>query len=495
MLYFRMTLTMLVSLYTSRVVLNTLGIEDFGIYNVVGGVVVMFGFFNSAMSSATQRFLSFEIGRNNLIQLRSTFNAALIVHISIAILVVILAETIGLWFVNRYLNIAAERMEAARWVYQFSILSFVISIIQVPYNAAIIAHERMNIYAYVSILEVTLRLLVVLMLTWISFDKLKLYAILICVVTLVIAIIYCLYSLRHFNETKFVFVRDKKLYKTLVSYSGWNLFGNIAGVAKGQGINILFNIFFGAIVNAAQGIAYQVQAATQSFVNNFQMAMNPQIIKSYASRENEYLNQLIIRGSKFSFYLLLIISIPIIVEVDFILELWLNTVPKYASTFTVLILIISLIDCISGPLMTAIQATGNIKAYQAIVGTLLILILPISYIFFKFHFPPETALLINIIIATIALFIRLFFMNRYLNFSIILFLKEVVLRNLIIGIFTFTPVLLAHKIIEVVYIRLPIVLALTIIVGSVVIYLIGLNGMERECIKTHLTKFIYRKNG
>jgi O-antigen/teichoic acid export membrane protein len=272
-----MILTMLVSLYTSRVILNTLGIEDYGIYNVVGGVVSMFAFFNSAMSSATQRFLSYEIGRGDFEQLRKTFNATQIIHIGIAILIFILAETVGSWFVKTYLVIPSERLEAAIWVYHFSVLSFMVSIIQVPYNATIIAHERLNVYAYVSIIEVTLKLLIVFMLTWITFDKLKLYGILYFCVVFIIAVIYRVYTRRNFQESRFEVVKDKKLYKTLINYSGWNLFGNIAGVAKGQGVNIILNIFFGPAVNAARGIAMQVQAAVNSFVSNFQMAVNPQI--------------------------------------------------------------------------------------------------------------------------------------------------------------------------------------------------------------------------
>ena len=315
---------MLVSLYTSRVILNTLGVEDYGIYNVVGGVVSMFAFFNSAMSSATQRFLSDEIGKGDFVQLRKTFNATQVIHIGIAVFIFILAETVGLWFVKTYLVIPPERLEAAIWVYHFSVLSFMVSIIQVPYNATIIAHERMNVYAYVSIIEVSLKLLIVFMLRWITYDKLKLYGILHFGVVFIIAAIYRVYTRRNFEESKFEFVKDQKLYKTLISYSVWNLFGNIAGVAKGQGVNILLNIFYGPVVNAARGIAMQVQAAVNSFVSNFQMAVNPQIIKSYAADEREYMYSLVIRGSKFSFYLLFFLSLPIMIEVDQILKLWLK---------------------------------------------------------------------------------------------------------------------------------------------------------------------------
>ena len=473
---------MLVSLYTSRVVLNTLGVEDYGIYNVVGGVVTMFAFFNSAMSSATQRFLSYEIGKGDFKQLRKTFNVTQIIHIGIAILIFILAETIGLWFVKTFLVIPPERLEAAIWVYHFSVLSFMVSVIQVPYNATIIAHERMNVYAYVSIIEVLLKLLIVFMLTWITYDKLKLYGILHFVVAFFIAAIYRIYTRMNFEESKFEIVKDKKLYKTLVSYSGWNLFGNIAGVANGQGVNILLNMFYGPVVNAARGIAMQVQGAVNSFVGNFQMAVNPQIIKSYAADEKEYMTSLIIRSSKFSFYLLYLLSLPIIIEIDQILKLWLKTVPEYSSIFTLLILIIILIDCISGPLMTSVQATGKIKLYQIVVGTLQLFILPISYLFLKLGYSPEITLYVNIAISSIALVFRLFFLRRILNFPSMQFIKEVVLVNIIIVFLTFLiPFYIRYKMDESV-LRLITIVSVSFIWNIFIIYHVGLNKKEKILI-------------
>lgn len=493
MLYFRMILTMLVSLYTSRVILNTLGVEDYGIYNVVGGVVTMFAFFNSAMSSATQRFLSYEIGKGDFKQLRKTFNATQIIHIGIAILIFILAETVGLWFVKTYLVIPPERLEAAIWIYHFSILSFMVSIIQVPYNATIIAHERMNVYAYVSIIEVLLKLLIVFMLTWITFDKLKLYGILNFAVVFLIAVIYRVYTRRHFEETKFEVVRDKKLYKTLVSYSGWNLFGNIASVTKGQGVNILLNMLFGPTVNAARGVAMQVQGAVNSFVGNFQMAVNPQIIKSYAADEKKYMASLVIRSSKFSFYLLYILSLPIIIEIDQILKLWLKTVPDYSSIFTILVLVIILIDCVSGPLMTAIQATGKIKVYQAVVGSLLTLILPISYILLKRGYSPEVTLYVNIVISIIALSFRLYLVWKLLEFPVLSFIQEILLRNLIVVLLSLTiPLFIRYNMSENL-VRLIIIVSATMIWNSIVIYSIGLQKSEKAIVIKAINKILKRK--
>lgn len=493
MLYFRMILTMLVSLYTSRVILNTLGVEDYGIYNVVGGVVTMFAFFNSAMSSATQRFLSYEIGKGDYVQLRKTFNATQIIHIGIAVLIFILAETVGLWFVKNYLVIPPDRLQAAIWVYHFSVLSFMVSIIQVPYNATIIAHERMNVYAYVSIIEVLLKLLIVFMLTWIAYDKLKLYGILHFTVVLLIAAIYRIYTRKNFEESKFEVVKDKGLYKTLISYSGWNLFGNIASVTKGQGVNILLNMFFGPTVNAARGIAMQVQSAVNSFVSNFQMAVNPQIIKSYAADEKGYMSSLVIRSSKFSFYLLYILSLPIIIEIDQILKLWLKTVPEYSSIFTILVLVIILIDCVSGPLMTAIQATGKIKVYQAVVGSLLTLILPISYILLKKGYSPEITLYVNIIISIIALSFRLYLVWKLLEFPVKTFIREILLKNIVVILLTLALPLFIRYYMDEKIIRLVIIVFVTIIWNSIIVYSIGFNSSERKFVISGFNKILKRQ--
>jgi O-antigen/teichoic acid export membrane protein len=491
MLYFRMILIMLISLYTSRVILNTLGVEDFGIYNIVGGIVTMFVFLNGAMASSTQRFLSYEIGNNDFKQLKKTFNATLIIHIIIAIVIFLLIETIGIWLLNNYLNIPKERMEAAQWVYHFSALSFLISIIRVPFNAMIISHEKMNIYAYVSIFEVLIKLLIVFMLTWISFDKLKLYGILLLCVNALVAILYITYSKINFSETKFEFVKDKALYKTLISYSGWNLFGNFALVAKGQGITIILNVFFGPVVNAAQAIANQINAAVQSFFSNFQMAVNPQIIKSYSANEKEYMLNLILRSAKFSLYLLFIISLPIILEVDIILELWLKTVPNYTSSFTVLVLIILMIDSISGPLMTGIQATGRIKVFQIIVGILQIMILPISYLLFRYNYPPQATYFVSIIISLVALVIRLTIFKKLVDeFSIKKFIEDVVLRSIIIISFSIIVSIALKYYLDVNVLNSFITIILSVLFSITSVYFIGLKNDERMILKLGIKNFL-----
>lgn len=482
---------MFVSLYTSRVVLNTLGIQNYGIYNVVGGIVTMFGFINGAMVSATQRFFSFELGRNNYVQLRKTFNATLSIHTAIALIFFILAESIGLWFVKTQLNIPTDKIEAAQWVYHFSVLSFIITILQVPYNSIIIARERMSVYAYMSILEVILKLLIVFLLSWIVYDKLKLYGILLFIVSFIIAFIYRIYCLKKFDETHFYIVKDKALYKTLISYSGWNLFGNLAIVTKGQGINIILNIFFGTVVNAAQGIANQVNSAIYSFVGNFQMASNPQIIKSYAANEKSYMTSLVIRTSKFSFYMLYIITLPVMLEIEYILELWLKIVPMYTATFTVLVLISALIDSISGPLYIAIHATGKIKKYQVIVGTVLVSILPISFILFKIGFPPESTFVVSIIITFLAFIVRIIFTKiRIPEFSIRHFFQEIFIKNIPVVLLSLLIPLIIRINMQMGVLRFSLIILFSLISCIVAIYVIGLKNDEKIFLKSALNAFI-----
>ncbi len=493
LLYFRMILIILVSLYTSRVLLNILGVQDFGIYNVVGGVVTMFVFLNGAMTTATQRFLSFEIGRNNQVQLKKTFNATLVIHIFIAIFLFILIELIGFWVLNNYLNLPEDRMDAARWVFHFSAISFVATIIQVPYNACVISHERMNIYAYISIFEVMMKLVIVFLLGYLSFDKLKLYGILLSGVNVIIALIYIIYSRKNFVETKFEMVKDKALYKTLISYSGWNLFGNFALVAKGQGITIISNVFFGPAVNVAQAIASQVNAAVQSFFSNFQMAVNPQIIKSYSVNDKNNMISLLFRSARFSYYLLLILSLPIMLEIETVLKIWLKIVPNYACSFTILILIIVLIDCISGPLVTAVQATGKIKISQIIVGSLQILILPISFLFFELGYSPESTFYVSITISILSLFMRLTILNTLLpEFSASKFIKEVVIINILItGLSLIIPMFLKYFLAKTI-LNAFIVIFASLLSSIICIFLIGIKKEESLLLKDQLNKTVLK---
>lgn len=445
LLYVRMLLTMGVSLYTSRVVLNVLGVEDFGIYNIVGGIVVVFSFLNTAMSSATQRFLNFELGRGNNDEVKRVFSMSMTAHISIAFIVIVLGETIGLWFLNSQLNIPAERMIAANWVYQFTILTFCIQIIRVPYNASIIAYEKMSFYAYISIAEVVLKLLIVFLLFYVGWDKLKLYAVLTCGVMLITLILYKLYCNKVFTTCRYNYFWDASRYKKLMSFSGWSLFGGIANVGAQQGLNILLNIFWGVTVNAAIGIANQLSSAMYGFVSNFQTAFNPQIVKSYASNDRTYFMSLIFQASKFSYYLLLLLALPVLISTDFILEIWLKIVPEYSASFCRLIILFLLIEAIAAPLWMSVQATGKIRNYQILIGTLIFLNLPLAYIVLKLGFRPESVLFIRVMIHLITFFTRILYLRPRIGLPARRYIREVILPVSLVTLMALPLPLIANQ--------------------------------------------------
>lgn len=490
-LYFRMILILIVSLYTSRLILNILGVQDFGIYNVVGGVVTIFGFLNGAMASSTQRFLSFELGRGDIVKLKRIFNVSLIIHISIAILVLILAETFGFWFLNNYLNLPENRIEAAQFIFHFSVLSIVISIIQLPYNAIIIAREHMNIYAYISIIEVLFKLSVVFILPTISYDKLKFYGFLLFIINFIIALTYIIYVNKNFKETSFQFTSDKYLYKVLISYSGWNIFGALSMIIKGQGITILLNIFFGTIVNASHAIAMQISGAINSFVSNFQIATNPQIVKSFATNDKVYMTSLVIKSARYSFYLIFILTFPIIIEIKYILKVWLNIIPAYTEIFTILILINAWIESISGPLVTMVNATGKIKYYQVIIGLVFMLNLPISFFLFKIGYSSTSTFILNIVITFLVLLLRLFFANKLIKeFTCRRFIFEVIFKGILILLLSIIFPYLIYFNYSQGFFRFIIVIIFSITSTIVLVYNIGMTENEKKMIKSYLYKYL-----
>jgi O-antigen/teichoic acid export membrane protein len=480
MLYFRMILTMLVSLYTSRVVLNTLGVEDYGIYNVVGGVVVMFGFLNSSMASATNRFLSFELGRKDYVRLRNIFSMSVNIHSIIALVIFLLAETVGLWFLNTQLKIPAARFNAAFWVYQFSVLSFMVSIVRVPYNSMIIAHERMNIYAWMSIIEVVLKLLIVYLLLIVSFDKLKLYSALTFLVTLLISVIYAVYCLRKFNEAKYRFYWEPQLFKQVFSHSGWMLFGTTANMLSTQGINMLMNIFFGVTVNAARAIAYQIQGAVNTFVSNFMMAVNPQIIKLYAQNDMDIMYKLVFRASRYSFYLFFVMALPVLMLTETFLTWWLKIVPEFAVLFTRLTIIDLGFTVFYGPLATINQATGKIKNYQLAITILFLTIFASTLIAYKVGMPSYTAFIIMIITSVIGVFMRLLIIKRQIQFSISLYIRNVLYKTFSVAILSIPLPLLLLKSFGNDFLQFIIVGLASVLSVTISVWVVGMEESERS---------------
>ena len=488
-LYVRMIFVLLVALYTSRVLLDVLGVEDYGVYNVVGGVVTMLGFFNGAMVASTQRFFSFAIGQEDVEQLKRNYSTILLIQGGLALLVILLAETVGLWFVRTYLVIPPERMSAALWVYHFAVFSFVLSMLQVPFTALIITHERMNVYALISIGDVALKLLLVLVLPYLPFDKLISYAVLLFCVALITCSIYVLYCKVRLRYVRVIKRFDRNLFRVLLSYMGWNLWGNSAAVIMGQGINILLNIFFGPAVNAARAIAYQVQGALNQLVANFQLALNPPIVKSYARGEIDYMHRLIISGSKLSFFLLLLFAIPVGLEAPLLLSIWLKEVPLHTVLFTNLILIVGCIDSLSGTLMTAAQASGKIKKYQMFVGLLLILNLPVSYAVLKFGGSPESTMVVAVVISLIALLVRLRIISPLVQLSVSTYCREALVPVMLTSIpsialgFGVKKWLggddLLHGLL---------VILLSFAISATFVYLVGLSHHERRIVRSRICK-------
>lgn len=435
LLYFRMLFMMLVSLYTSRIVLSTLGVTDFGIYGVVGGIVSMFTFMNSAMSTGTQRFLTYELGRGDSRQLEKVFSMSLNIHLLLAVVILLLAETVGLWFFYEKMVIPADRVTAALVVYQLSILVALVMILSVPYNAVIIAHEKMSAFAYISIFEGLAKLLIVYVLLIAPYDRLILYAILMLAVQLTVRFIYGFYCKKHFPESVYHWSFDRQLFKEMMSFAGWNFWGNCAAVAFTQGLNILLNMFFGPVVNAARTVAVQVQGAIFQFSSNFQVALNPQITKSYAQGDWKYMHSLIFRSSKFTYLLLFLLSLPVFLKVEYILALWLKEVPEYSAIFLRLILCVTIVDAVANPFMTAASATGRVKKYQTVVGAILLAILPISYIVLKLGGAPYSVFIVHLTIAVIAFVVRLFVVRPLINLSV----KDYV-RQVLLPLFAFTLV-------------------------------------------------------
>lgn len=490
LLYFRTFFVLLVSLYTSRVILNTLGVVDYGVYNVVGGVIVMLGYLTNSLSGASSRYITYDLGTGNMALMKKTFGNILTIHFIMALIIIVIAETIGLWFVSTQLQIPIERQNAAFWVYQFAIFSSAINLVGVPYNAAIIAHEKMSAFAFISIIDAVAKLLIVYLLAVIPYDKLITYSFLFLCVQLFDRIVYGVYCTRHFEETKVRMSYDKKLFKDIFAFAGWTMNGNIAAMGFTQGLNMLLNIFFGPTVNAARGIAVQVQSACQQFCNNFQMALNPQLTKSYAQGDLEYMHKLLIKSSKFSFFILFIIAMPLIFEIDVVLRLWLGIVPDYTVIFVRLMLIIALLYTLSNPIIVSVHATGTIKKFQIIEGIILLQIVPISYVLLKFfHVHPTCVFVVHIIIEMIAQYIRLKIVLPLITMDMGVYIRSVLKPILFVVIVS--PVLpyivyrqMPHDILSFVMIFL-----ICIICTALTIYILGMTRSERNFLKSKILHY------
>lgn len=479
-LYVRMFLIIIVSLYTVRVVIRTLNVTDYGIYMAVGGIVLALSFLSQTIASASQRFFAYELGRKDFCQLRHTFSMIFIVYIIIVLAILFIAETLGLWFLNNVMTIPVNRLEAANWVYQFALLSFIVKILTNPYNAVIIARENMKIYAYVSIVEAFLKLLIVYLLVVFAIDKLKLYAVLTFAVTCIVSAIYVLFCFKKYEESRISLFWDKALFFYIFLYSSWSLFGTMAGVANTQGTNLLLNVFWGPVVNAAYSVAQQVSTVIQQFSGNFFMAIRPPLIKSYAEGNYVDMMQLFYLSSRFSFLLLYAVILPLILEVEFILKLWLGDVGEYMISFTKLILVYCLVLAIGNPITIIMQAAKKVKLYHGIVDSFVLLTLPLSYVFLKFGCPPEVSLLVAVVMLMIAHIIRLFVFAKVVTFSFKEYWKKFVFPTMLVTFFSALPAFYIQSVISGGFVQFVVVCLVSLSCIGISGYLVVLTPIEKS---------------
>lgn len=487
-LYMRMFVILIVSLFTSRVILQVLGASDYGTYNIIGGVVVLFSFINGALTAATQRYLNFYIGRKDMQKTHDVFCMSMNIYIILSGIFLVLAETVGLWFVNTQLNIPNGRMIAANWIYQFTVFSFMLNLTRIPYNASLIAYEKMDFYAYLSLLDVILKLGIVYLLYISPIDKLIAYGFLFMLTDLTDNIIYRVYCKKKFKTASYHWIWDKDLFKELLSFSSWSLFGNAANVVAQQGLNILVNIFYGVTLNAALGIANQVASKVVQFFSNFQTAFNPQIVKYYAEGEKEEFFKLIFRTSRLSYFLMLLISFPLILKIDVILDLWLVDVPKYTGIFCQLILIYYLIEALAGPLWMSIQATGDIKNYQILMSVLIFTNLPLIYICLKIGLPVWTVWGVRIFVDIITCIVRCFYLKGKIHLPLDKYIKDVLWPVFLSTIMVLPLPIIFEQIVTNKYINFIGSITLSLVCTAIITFYVGLRRTERQKIVSIIKK-------
>lgn len=493
MLYIRMFVTMLISLYTSRAVLQALGVDDYGIYNVVGGVISIMGVLNAAMSWSTIRFLTFDLGKGDKKTMQNTFSMCILIFVVLSAIFVLISESVGVWFLNTQMTISDSRIAAANWVFQFSILGSVLGLIFTPYGSLIFAHEDFSFSAYISIAESVLKLIIVLLLPFVPFDSLIMYSFLLVVVTLLMKAITYIWCKTKYEESRLVKYWNKTLFKEILSYSGWSLFGSLSNMAKNTGLNVILNLFFNPAVNAACGIANQVNGIIYQFFSSFFTAVNPQITKYYAQKDMKNMYELVFRSSKFSFYLILLLSVPIALEAPTIISLWLGQLPEHVVSFVRLIVVITAIDATAFPINATSTATGKIKLYQTVAGVISILNLPLSYIALVFGGSPEVVFVISLCLALLSFFARLWAINKVIDFPVKDYLKKVCLIVLAVASCVIPVPLIFHAIWSFDLLSSTLNCIVSIITTIVVVYTIGMTKSERYNIRNLIMKKLQKQ--
>ena len=493
-LYVRMIFMTLLGLFTSRIVLQTLGVSDYGVLSAVGGVISMMGILTKSLSKSISRHLTFELGKGDKEKLKDVFSTSVNVQLAIAIVILLVGSTLGMWFLNNKMNIPDGRMDAANWVMWSTIIGFMISLINVPYSAAIVSHERMSVYAYMTIFEALLSLLVVSVLYFSPVDKLKLYAVLTICSAFIVRFIYMVYCRRKFEECRYRFVFNIPMLKELTGFAGWNFFGEGAWIFNTQGIDLLINIYFGVTLNAARGIAGQVNALSTKFVTNFMTALGPQITKTYAAGNLPQMHQLVCRGAKFSFFLTILFAIPFGFEAEKLLTLWLGIVPEYTVIFVRLTFISAITTVLGNTLVTAQYATGKIRKYQIVMTVCGFWVFPLTWIAFKLGGGPTWSYIIFILVYFGLIFVRIYLVKDMINLSWSLYVKEVLGRSLIVFIGAFIPPLVIYLLMPPTIFRFILLCCASLLATCFSIYRFGLQPQEKTAIMGVIAKCFHKSS-
>ena len=492
-LYLRTFFTMLVSLYTSRIILQALGVDNYGVYNVVGGLVGMFTIATGPISSAISRFLTFGLGKGDTTHLRRVFSTSINLQGLMGLVIVLLGETVGLWFLNREMRIPAESLVAANWVLQFTIASIVLDLLNLPYSAAMLAHEKMDVFAYMSILAVILKLGLVLLLLVVDMNKLIFFGAGCLVTSVVMRAIYMVYCSRNFAECRYEFCWDRSLIKDMTGFALWTFLGNTAYMFNTQGVSMLMNVFFGVVLNTAKGLAMQVESSVMSFVNSFTTAFSPQITKSYAEGNKEYMFSVMCRGSKFSIFLFFLFMIPLEFEAPTVLRLWLGEEPEYSAQFLRLSMLCTATMMLGGPFLQGINATGNIRNYQIAVTLAGWLVFPLTWIAYRVGAAPSAFYWIYFVVYNILVWVRMWFVRRLLDFRIRRFLYEVFIPVVMCGILASLPPFAVSRLMPESVLRLFVLTGVSVVSTGIIVLYLGMNTREREFALSKIKKTLIRK--
>ena len=490
----RMIFVLIVSLYTSRVTLQVLGVVDFGVYNVVAGFVTMFSFLQTSLTNGIQRFFNYELGKHGTKGSNQVFVTALVIQAILALIILLLTESVGLWYINEKMVIPAERLDAALWVFHSAIASLLMIVIQVPFSSAIVAHEKLDFYAIVSIADTLLKLVIVIALPYLPFDKLISYSILLMLISVFDLLINIVYSTHKFPEIRIRRTFNKQMFKEMLSFSGWNLFGTFATTIRGQGVNMVLNLFFGPVVNAARGISYQVSNAIHGFINNITMAVRPQLIQSYAKGEENRAIQLMVSSSKACFFVFFILALPVVLEVNYILHLWLgDNIPEDTPLFVILVLSSYFIRVLDPSMSHLVHATGKIRKYQVFTSFVAIIQIPVTWLILKLGYPAYTAFIVLIVFSAISFVIGMIILTELVKISVSDYLKNVIIPITKVGILAFIFPFLFHHLLSAGFLRLIVVIIATLVSIMGLAYSIGLNTEEKNVVNFQLkTKIINR---